>query len=295
MGHLFNTSMLCLALVSCGSLPFFGGQARAQDTGGLSPEERGVLDEVMEAKPMSQSFTWRAGGMVSGLFSSDQPRPFAYLALGGRKKAGGVYVDVHLPVAVAATDGLLYLVQESVLEFEDSFSFLRALNGYSQFLAVELLHLRVGTSTEITLGETPEGGGSTLRLSAGVVGLADFVVVEASRVELFVSEEVEEDRDAFEALLTLDPLILGPGVFVALGGGRGQVTGDLAVEVARDMVDPTSYAPNPGWVFSVDGEAQVEVVENLGMFARARWSMLTQLTDPFVYIMVVSAGVAFRL
>ena len=251
-------------------------------------------------EPLRNSLGWRAGVATQGLFGSGQGRPLAYVAAGARYKTETVYIDLHFPILVGGLDATQYLFFSEIYETSAPFTFFELINGPYQLAYIEPLHLQLGRTftlfpfaqdaDELPPGQIPDLG-APLWLSIGVVGVADFVVFDLPRFQ------GEIDDFDFTAPDLTDPIVMGPGAFVALGLGVGS-TGelDLALELARDVVDFGGYLPSSSnWVIGLDVDYAVDFSDDFGAFVRGRLSTYTHVTDPLIVTLSFSGGMLVRL
>lgn len=269
-----------------------GSEPSAPRVEALTEQERAELARYQARPELADALSWRVGPSLHTLNDSLQGRPLVYPALGARyKKPGAIYVDVHLPALFGLFDGLQYVLQRDVIERSEPFNVFQTLNQPRQYVFAELGHARVGQSWAMRLGEDPERGraGVPLRLTAGLAGVADWAILEATRLQQAI-EEAGELND----LIQRDPLILGPALFGAVGLRRGPVDADLALELGRDLLDWDSYQRSAGWVISADLDVHVTVIDDLGLYLRARLATYTHLPGRLAWTLSVSPGISFR-
>ena len=297
---------LGLLLLLCGAPLWAQGRPGAVELPELPEEAELALPTPAEpvepptVAPLRDSLGWRAGAVVQGLFGSGQGRPLGYVAAGARYKTDTVYIDIHFPALVGGLDAAQYLFFSEILEAGAPFAFFELVNGPYQLAYIEPLHLQLGRTftlfpfaedpDELPPGQLPDPG-APLQLSVGVVGVTDFVVFDLPRFQ----GDIEEFD--FTAPELTDPIVIGPGVFVAVGlpaGSTGEV--DLALELARDVVDFAGYIPtSSNWIISIDADYEVDFSDDFGAYLRGRLSTYTHLTDPLIVTLSFSGGMIVRL
>ena len=257
----------------------------------LAVQEAETIDPgALERISFHEDLVWRVFTGFHGMFSSSQGRPLIYPDLGARWRDDGVYLDLHLPALFGLLDAGQFFLRRDVLDTPSPSNLFQSVNEPRHWVYAEIAHLRLGVSTAYTLFEDDDEGDTVpLRLSLGGVGFANWAVLEAAGLA-----EALENGDAINELIESDPLIIGLGGFVAVGGVSGRAGWDVALELGRDMVEWDSYVPSTGWVIALDGDVGVEIFENFGMGIRARWAVLTHRDDRLVYVMNVSTGALFR-
>lgn len=258
--------------------------------GDLTDEERSYVTEAVDAKPLGLDFNVRFGASAHAMSDSLQGRPLAYPTLGLRKKSATFYFDAHLTILMTLIDGLIFVVQEEILDVQDSFSTMGTVNEPRHYVFGEAAHIRLGPTTTFTFDSRIRANTTHLvRLSGGVVGLADWVVFDATRQ----TDALGEDQDIGD-IIVQDPVVIGAGVFGAIGGWRDPFSYDLALEVGYDLVNWGGFTPSRGWIFALDGDIQVDLVDNAGLYGRARISAYTHLPDSLTYTFALSTGVSMR-
>lgn len=304
MQHLlrFFTSMLLSALVSTSAIAqerpkeALVGEDEDKDnpvftpkpSKDLTPEEAKQLDDLEKKPPLHEDFTIRFGPTFHAMFDSYQGRPFAYPGIGFRKKSPRFYFDLHIPILLGGVDALFYLFQQQLLRSDNAINLFETLNQPRQYVYFEASHLKIGPSWRRTLGER-NGRPRPFDLSAGVVGVADFVVFDAK----LLGAPIPDDANIND-IVQRDPIVLGLGLFGAIGANRGPASTDLALEVARDLFNWQAYTPAPGWIISLDMDTQLEIVEDLAMTARGRLSTYTHVPGERIFSFSVTTGMSFR-
>ncbi len=233
----------------------------------------------------------RFGFVAAGLVDSGQRRPFVYFDFGIRMKDDDFYVDAKLGAIAAAFDYGMRALQESQLGADEPFSFIEAMNEPLQYGAhLEALSLRFGkTFTSYPFeSETPPGEfPSPLRVSVGPTILAELVFFD---LPLLNSDP--EEFDGPDVSGANDPIVLGAGGFLALGGKAPGVSYDVAFVFAQDVFTWDDYAPLSGQVIGLDTEFVVELGNKVGVYNRFRISTYTHV-DAFIVTMAGNIGLYF--
>ena len=254
----------------------------------LTEEESDKLQKLEEKPPLHEDFTWRFGPTFHAMFDSFQGRPFAYPGIGFRKKSPTFYFDLHIPLLMGGIDGLLYLFQQQLLRSSNAVNLFETLNQPRQYVFFEATHLKIGPSWRRIVGEK-SGRPRPIDLSAGVVGVADFVVFDAKLLGMPIPDDAN-----INDIVQRDPIVLGLGLFGAVGANRGPASADIALEVARDLFNWQAYTPAPGWVISADLDTQLQIVDDLAMSARGRLSTYTHVPGERIFSFSVTTGISFR-
>ena len=210
---------------------------------------------------------------MHGAPGSGQGRPFIYPCVSLRAKSETLYLDLHLPAFVALFDALQYWLMSDLIGAPSAFNLFQTLNGQAQLIYVEPLHLR--------LGQRIWSNGS-LRLSGGVALVADVVVFDV--IQLGAGLEEGELNSSINS----DPLVLGPGGFLALSGAAGPASWEFSLEVAYDIYAIEQYEPVSGFALSAEGDVQVQITDLFGMFLRPRVAAYTHVAS-------MTYGVALNL
>lgn len=234
----------------------------------------------MERTPTRDSFAIRVGAISSGLFDSNQGRPFFYLDTGLRYKTDRFYIDLKLPAFVAGLDWASFQLQ-GLLGINEPFNLFEAANDPIQYAAyLEPAHVR--------LGQTWPLGDGSYRISAGFFTLVDFVFFDLA---LFNRDPEEFSIDAPDAN---DPFVLAPGGFVSIGGDLPLSEWDFAIGVGPDVYQNEDYVPTNGVVIYGDIEVEIDPLRDIGAYIRTRLSTYTH-TSKLVWTMIASYGFALRL
>jgi hypothetical protein len=284
-------SILALLLASLALLPGRAAAADGQSDAGTSDapvgEERARREDP---EPLRDRLAWRSGVLGQGMLGSGQQRPLLYLSTGLRYKTDIVYFQLELPLLVGAVDAAQFLFQRDVFDSPSAFGLFTVLNSPYQYAYIEPLHLRVGRTFTLYPFAENDDRGAPMRLSAGVAGIAELVIFDLPRFNGDI-----EDFD-FENPELNDPVVIGPGAFFAIGGDIPLSEYDVALVVARDLVDFEGYTgTSGGWIFSLDVDYHVDITRLFGAFMRARVSTYTHVTDPVILTTSFSLGVAARL
>ena len=256
-------------------------RGRAIAPGARADRARGGGARAFEEPGIQEGLAWRFGLTLHSLSESRQPKPFAYPGFGARRRTDEWYFALDTPGPAALADLALAGFQLGAGIDEGVVTFFESLNEPSEYVFFEVLHLRVGKSWR------PEG--SRAIWSAGAVGVADWVVFAASGLE-----EPVDSTKGWEDLLTVDPFVVGAGVFGALGARNERWAGDVSLSVARDLLSPGGYEPAVGWVASLELDGQVRVARNFGLYARIRQVLYTHIAAKRTWATTGSSGAAFR-
>ena len=254
----------------------------------LTREESDKLEALDEEPPLHEDFTLRFGPTFHAMFNSFQGRPFAYPGIGFRKKSPTFYFDLHIPLLMGGIDALLYLFQQQLLRSDNAVNLFQALNQPRQYVFFEATHLKIGPSLRRFIGEK-SGRPRPINLSGGVVGVADFVVFDAKLLGMPIPDDAN-----INDIVQRDPIVLGLGLFGAVGANRGPASADIALAVARDLFNWQAYTPAPGWIISADLDTQLQIVDDLAMSARGRLSTYTHVPGERIFSFSVTTGISFR-
>ena len=245
---------------------------------------------IINKKPLHSSLGWRLGPTFNGMFSSYQGRPFVYPSFGWRYKPGSLYFDLQAPFIAGIFDAAQWALQDKVLGLSSSFNLFEDANDPAQYVFIEVAHLRLGQSFAMRLGQSEDNPGVPFHLNVGLAALADWVFFEARQLGRPL-----EDLDDVNEVISLDPYVLGLGAFVGAMVTIDHVTVDLSLELARDLFSPSNeYAEQNGWVIGADLEVIIKIIDNFGMYVRARHSLYTHLEDLNLWAMSGGAGARTR-
>lgn len=234
----------------------------------------------IEREPTRDSFAIRVGVLHSGLFDSNQGRPFFYLDTGLRYKADQYYVDLKLPAFVAGLDWASYQFQ-GLLGVNEPFNLFEAANDPIQYAAyLEPAHLRLGQTFYTPIG---------LRLSAGFFTLVDFVFFD-----LALFNRDPDEFTSIDAPNANDPFVLAPGGFFSVGTELPISEWDFAIGIGPDVYQNPDYVPANGVVIYGDLEVEIDPLQDIGAYIRTRFSTYTH-TSKLVWTMIASYGFALRL
>lgn len=241
-------------------------------------------EEVVARRPPRESLAIRIGVVNSGLFNSNQGRPFFYLDTGLRYKSDAFYIDFKAPAFVAGLDWAFHQVQE-LFGVQNAFNLFEAANDPVHYAAyLEPIHLRLGQSFPLGPPDRPQ-----MRLTGGVFMLGDFVFFD-----LALYNRDPEEFESIEDPQAHDPFVIAPGGFVAIGGDLPITAWDLALGIGPDIYQDDAYVPTGGVVLYADLEVQIDPLRDVGAYIRTRVSTYTH-TSPIVWTMIASYGFALRL
>lgn len=255
--------------------------ALAQPAWAESPRDAFALEAPEIIPPLLDSWTFRAGATLSGLFNSNQGRPFVYFDLGLRLKNDVAFVDIHAPVVPFGFDMLFYAIREA-LDIPGSEDFARAINEEFNMVYFEPLSLK--------LGRTFVSGSD--RFTLGLVAAAEFVFFQA-----LISQVDPEEFRGIDDRFAVDPLIVLVGGFVSWGQAFDDHRGafNIAVGGGPDVFTfDAEYQPNSGAVIFLDSEVAYQFTHGVGGYIRPRLATYTHLTDPLTVTLVVNFGLLFR-
>lgn len=251
---------------------------------GVEPPSYDTIPEVVPEVPPRDTFSLRLGFLHSALFSSNQGRPFFYLDFGLRYKTDQHYIDLKAPAFIAGLDFLSYQLQ-SLLGVNSPFNLFETANEPIQYAAfLEPAHVRLG---QTFLTQWP--GGAPLRITGGIFTLFDFVFFNLA----LVNQDPEEFRDLNDPS-AIDPYVLAPGGFIAIGGDAPISEWDFALGIGPDIFQDDAYVPANGLVIYGDLEVQIDPLDSLGAYIRTRVSTYTH-PDKLVWTIIASYGVSLSL
>ncbi|MFU8803975.1 MAG: hypothetical protein ACNA8W_09230 [Bradymonadaceae bacterium] len=232
-------------------------------------------------RAVEEGLGWRFGLLGNGLFNSRQGRPFTYLNVGLRYKTDHHYVDLHAPPLFGLVDGLGALLQGG-MGVDRPFVLLTALNEDDQLRYIELAILKVGQTLAIHPFADDDGPGTPLRLTVGMMALAEIVFFDA-----VIRDDFNPNDGGGQF-----PFIVAPGAFVALGGEAPITRYDLALGAGMDVLNLDGGAPV--WVILLDLDVQFAVLPDLAIYLRNRLSTYVTPIDAWIFTMAFSAGVTWR-
>lgn len=239
-------------------------------------EERAEIARQKQPS-LFDALAWRVGVGLYGLRNSKQERPMIYLDVGARYKAERLYVDVHAPGLFAGFDYAQRTFRKEIIGSPEPFMLFEKLNDPAQYIHAEVASARVGQTWHVVVGADREDshGGTALDLSAGIAGVADWVVFEAR----LLSEPLPEDASLGDLIVT-DPIVLGLGLFGSVGKKYENLAFDLSFTIARDMFQWEAYSRVNGFIFSPDAEVILSPFEHFGIYLRFRGSLYTHVKNP---------------
>lgn len=233
----------------------------------------------------------RFGMVAAGLVDSGQRRPFVYADFGIRMKDDDFYVDAKLGALPAGLDYGIRTFQAEVLDSDPPFSFIEALNDPLQYGAhLEAVSLRLGKTWTYYpfLADTPiDEAPSPLRFSVGPAFIAELVFFD-----LPLLNADPDDFDGPDVQGANDPIVVGAGGFVSLGGTAPNVSYDVAFVFAQDVYTYDDYVPLSGQALALDTEVIVALAEGVGIYNRFRISTYTHV-DAFIVTMAGNIGLYF--
>jgi len=233
----------------------------------------------------------RFGFVVAGLVDSGQQRPFVYIDFGLRMKDDDYYFDAKLGALAAGLDYGFRTIQAESFGMDPPFSFIETLNEPIQYGShLEAISLRLGktfTSYPFLSQTPPDEFPSPFRVSVGPAFLAELVFFD---LPLLNSDP--EEFDGPDVSGANDPVVLGAGGFVALGGKAPGVAYDVALVFAQDVFTWSDYAPLSGQILSIDTEIVVELSKDIGVYNRFRISTYTHV-DALIVTMAGNIGLLF--
>lgn len=236
------------------------------------------------------TFSLRVSFGLHGLVGSKQGRPLIYPDISARYKTNNIYVDARLPAVLVGMDYGQYWLQKEFFGLSNAFWLFEAMNQTPQYVQGEVGMLRVGQTWSVLPGKAPAAGKKDTRrpllLSAGIAAVGDWAVMEAR----LLSEPLDEDASIADLIIT-DPIVLGVGLFGAVGRRQGRVYTELALMIARDLFQWDSYARLSGFVISPDAEVVVLILDNFGLSFRTRFTLYTHVKDPRAFSIQVNPGV----
>lgn len=256
----------------------------------LAAAERAALQELLNAQTPSP-LTWRFGVGLHGLINSKQGRPLIYPDLGARYESERLFVALHVPGAVAGVDLGAMLIRQRLLRRPGAEPVLLAINTTPQLVQAEIAALRIGQLWDVRLGADPKKDreGLPVQLAAGIVGVADWAIMEAR----LLSEPIDEETSLGSIIIT-DPLVIGLGVFGAVRQERGAFKAELSLSVARDMFQWEQYSRLTGFIIAPEIDVHFTLFKGFGVYTRGRLATYTHVKNPRAFSAQNQFGVALN-